>query len=390
MIDISDKTYAKILEALLSYVPDDLNKREGSLIRTSLAACAWAIEGMYLDLAYVQAQSYGETASTEYLDYIAAEQGLTRKPATSAVRYARFNMSPPVGTQFRLNGTGENIYYTLLTAATNSPDASYPDNPYLGEVTCTEAGTIGNVYSGSLGTVNFVAGLTSAILLGVVTPGTDVETDDSLRSRWKDSVGRVDFAGNIQAYRNYILSQPGIGAVQVYPTYQGPGTVLCSAISSDYEPLTTAQVNALQLLVCPPEDSGSNPSANGYGMAPVGAVVKITTPTAVGVDVTANVKILSSSSRTIAEIQEEAEEKIAAYIKSICAEWGTMSEWNVASYSLILYLNKVLGILNNIDGVEVASSILINGESQNLVFNQINVVGGQTIPVLNSVALTQI
>lgn len=390
MIDISDKTYAKILEALLSYVPDDLNKREGSLIRTSLAACAWAIEGMYLDLAYVQAQSYGETASTEYLDYIAAEQGLTRKPATPAVRYARFNMSPPVGTQFRLNGVSENIYYTLLTAATNSPDASYPDNPYLGEVTCTEAGTIGNVYSGALWTVDFVAGLTSAILLGIATPGTDVETDDSLRSRWKDSVGRVDFAGNIQAYRNYILSQTGIGAVQVYPTYQGPGTVLCSAVNDDYEPLTTAQVNALQTLVCPPEDGGSNPSANGYGMAPIGAVVKITTPTAVNVDVTANVKILSSSSRTIGEIQEEAEEKIASYIKSICAEWGTMSEWNVASYSLILYLNKVLGILNNIDGVEVASSILINGASQNLVFNQINVVGGQTIPVLNSVALTQI
>lgn len=390
MIDISDKTYAKILETLLSYVPDDLNKREGSLIRTSLAACAWAIEGMYLDLAYVQAQSYGETASTEYLDYIAGEQGLTRKPATPAVRYARFNMSPPIGTQFRLNGVSENIYYTLLTAATNSPDASYPDNPYLGEVTCTEAGTIGNVYSGSLGTVDFVAGLTSALLLGIATPGTDVETDDSLRERWREAVGRIEFGGNIQAYRNFILSQPGIGAVQVYPVYNGPGTVLCSAINSDYEPLTTAQVDALQMLVCPPEAGNLNPSANGYGMAPIGARVVITTPNAVPVSITADVKILSSSSRTIGEIQTEAAAKITEYIKSICMDWGTMSAWNLAHYSMTLYLNKVLGILNNLDGVEVASSVLINGSASDLILHQFAGPGWQQIPVFDSVTLTQI
>ena len=67
-----------------------------------------------------------------------------------------------------------------------------------------------------------------------------------------------------------------------------------------------------------------------------------------------------------------------------------MSEWNVASYSLTLYINKVLGILNNLDGVEVASSILVNGNGSDLVLPQLNTVGGQTIPIFNSVVLTQI
>lgn len=75
MLDITGKTNAKILADMLARVSDELNKREGSLIRTSLSAASWAIEGLYLDLIWVQKQAYGETATTEYLDYIAAEAG---------------------------------------------------------------------------------------------------------------------------------------------------------------------------------------------------------------------------------------------------------------------------------------------------------------------------
>ena len=78
MIDVSDKTFDNILSEMLARVPDELNKRDGSLIKTSLAAAAWTIEGLYLDLAYVQRQAYGTTASTQELDYIVAECGLTR------------------------------------------------------------------------------------------------------------------------------------------------------------------------------------------------------------------------------------------------------------------------------------------------------------------------
>lgn len=389
MIDLSDKTFAKILADMLARVPSDLNKREGSLIRTSLSAAAWAIEGLYLDLLYIQKQAYGDTATTEYLDYIAQETGLERKQATPAIRHGRFNIAPPINTQFSVMEADTNLYYTLTKAAVSSPDASYPDTPYVGELTCDTPGSIGNDYSGKLGVVGFVNGLTSAILTDTVIPGEDIETDASLRARYLSAVGRVEFAGNIDAYRNYLLAQSGVGAVQIYPVWNGPGTVLISVVDEDFAPVTDAKLNELQTLVCPPEASNTDPSANGYGIAPIGAVVTLTKPVQVGLTITADVAIKSSSSRTLAEIQAEAETKILEYIAGQCEAWGTMSSWNIAEYHLTIYYNKVLSVLNNLEGVEVATNLLINSDDSDIDLTQTAALNGQEVPKLTSITLSE-
>ena len=259
MIDLSLKTFSNILAEMLSYVPVELNKRDGSLIKTSLAAASWAIEGLYLDLEYIQRQSFGLYATGEYLDYKVAEAGLTRKQATPCVRYARFNIAPQVGSRFKVAEISENIYFTLTSAAVNSPDVSYPDAPYIGLVICDESGTIGNITNSTLVTVGFISGLTTALLLDISTAGTDQESDNSLRERYKLAVGKVEFCGNIPAYRNFLLEQSGVGAVQVYPVWDGPGTVLCSVVDGDYLPVTSDKINELQMILCPPDDGGTEP-----------------------------------------------------------------------------------------------------------------------------------
>lgn len=390
MIDLSSKTFANLLKDMLARVSAEYNKRDGSLIKTSVAAAAWAIEGIYLELANIQRQGFALFATGEYLDYKVAEAGLERKEATPAVRYARFNIAPPLHSRFQVAGTSQNIYYYLSTEATNSPDASYPNAPYLGQVTCEQDGTIGNDYTGNLLCVDFLAGLTTALLLDVIVPGIDQESDSSLRERYKAVIGKVEFGGNIAAYRNFLLEQSGVGAVQVYPTWNGPGTVLCSVVDSDYLPLTEEQIEILQDLVCPPESGSSDPSENGYGMAPIGAVVIVTTATQIDIDVTADVKIIPGSYRTIGEIQAEATEEIKAYISELCANWGRMGAFNHATYSITVYANKILGILNNISGVEVANNLLINGSSNDLVLTEAGSIGGQQVPALDSVVLTEI
>ena len=50
MIDFSGKTYANILSDQLSRVPDDLDKREGSIIQTALGPVSWYLEGVYMDM----------------------------------------------------------------------------------------------------------------------------------------------------------------------------------------------------------------------------------------------------------------------------------------------------------------------------------------------------
>lgn len=390
MIDLSLKTFNNILAEMLSYVPVELNKRDGSLIKTSLAAAAWVIEGLYLDLEYIQRQSFGLYATGEYLDYKVAEAGLTRKQATPCVRYARFNIAPQVGSRFKVAEISENIYFTLTSAAVNSPDISYPDAPYIGLVTCDEAGTIGNITNSTLVTVGFISGLTTALLLDISIAGTDQESDNALHERYKLAVGKVEFGGNITAYRNFLLAQSGVGAVQVYPVWDGPGTVLCSVVDGDYLPVTSDKLNELQMILCPPDDGGIEPSEYGYGMAPIGAVATVTTATALNISVTADVKIKPNSSATIAEIQNQAEIEIREYISNLCSEWGTMGSWLSVNYSMTIYLNKVLGMLNSIPGVLVANNIKINGNASDLVLTEQGTIGGQQVPVFNSVVLTQI
>ena len=389
MIDLSLKTFSNILSEMLSYVSVELNKREGSLIRTSLAAAAWAIEGIYINLANIQKQAYALYATGEYLDYKVAEAGLTRKSATAAVRAARFNMAPPLNSRFQVKDASQNVYYYLSSNAVYSPSTEYPDAPYLGKVTCEEAGTIGNEYSGDLGSVDYVSGLTTAILLGIEIAGTDQESDDSLRERYKAVVGTVNFGGNISSYRNYILEQSGVGGVQVYPTWNGPGTVLCSVIDSNYKPIGNTKISELQYLICPPDAGNTNPSANGYGMAPIGAAVTITTANEVQITITADVKIKTSSSRTLAEIQADAETDVKAYILELCKEWGTMGSFNIPTYTIIIYVNRIIGILNSIDGVEVANLVRINGSASDLILNESGTIGGQNVPSFGSITLSQ-
>ena len=79
--------------------------------------------------------------------------------------------------------------------------------------------------------VTAIASLTSAVLGDIMVPGEDEETDERLRQKYNESFKTVSFGGNIAAYRNAILAIQGVGAVQVYPTWKGGGTVLCSILS---------------------------------------------------------------------------------------------------------------------------------------------------------------
>lgn len=390
MIDLSLKTFSNILAEMLSYVSVELNKRDGSLIKTSLAAAAWAIEGLYLELAYIQRQAYGLYATGEYLDYKVAEAGLSRKQATPCVRNARFNLAPPVGSRFKVGEIDENIYFTVTTQATNSPDALYPNAPYLASVTCDEPGTIGNIINSSLLSVSFISGLTTALLLDISIEGTNQESDSALRDRYKLAVGKIEFGGNIPAYRNFLLKQTGVGAVQVYPVWNGPGTVLCSVVDYDYLPVSADKVQELQMILCPPDDGSNVPSENGYGMSPIGAIATVTTATSVSVSITTAVRIKPGSATTIAEIQAEAERQVREYIIDLCSEWGTTGSWRSAEYSMIIYINKLLGILNSIPGVLVANNITINGSTNDLILTEQGSIGGQQIPVFESIVLTQI
>ena len=220
MLDLSGKTMNALLSSMLLRITEQVNKREGSLIRTALSAAAWVIEGLYIELIDVQRQAYGTTASGDYLDLKAEERGVKRIPATQAVyeMYADIG-TLPIDFQF---ADSSSYTWNVTTAPLSGPDSQ---GLYLYHITCQTAGLIPEP-AGQLRSLSFYAGLTTAFFGNVVVPGEDQEDDASLRKRYEESLVEIAFAGNVDAYREKILETvfevsggtATVGALQVYPT----------------------------------------------------------------------------------------------------------------------------------------------------------------------------
>lgn len=327
MIDLSGKTMASLLSSMLLRITEQVNKREGSLIRTALSAAAWAIEGLYIELIDVQKQAYGTTATGDYLDLKAEERGVTRIAATQAV----YEMYADVGTlpiDFQL-ADSSSYTWNVSTAVLSGPDAQ---GLYLYHITCQTAGVIPEP-SGNLRSLSFYAGLTTAFFGNAITPGTDEESDAALRARYEESLVEIAFAGNVDAYREKILSTTFnisggsglVGALQVYPTTDENGAlkggnVKVWILNSDLAVASQALVDAVQNEICPMYNGVS--TGDGYGWAPIGANVHIMTATSTPMlAITINVTL--SSGATVDVVKEKITNNIAAYIRTLKQGWGT-------------------------------------------------------------------
>lgn len=388
MLDISGKTFYTLLMNMLNRVSESVNKREGSLIRTSLAAAAWAIEGIYIELAYIQKQAFALFASGDYLDYKVAERGLTRKPATASVRKGVFNIAPPVGSEFAAKNVSPLLVYRVTskpTQETIKDDKGAPVTQYVADLTCAELGTIGDSYSGDLLSLDFIAGLTSAKVTDIKYSGTDIETDESLRARYVDSMQGTPFGGNVDSYRQFILAIEGVGGVQVYPHPDGAGTVTCSIINDNYQSPTDELVSKVQLLVNPPSTyQNTSPSTNsyGYGVAPIGALVTISSATSYNVEIEAT---LVFNDTTLEIVKDEAIARIKEYILSVCKTWGTPVSRYDSKYEQALYTSRVIYTLLEINGVKNVTGVKINGQTEVLELEESSTI--QYLPVLYRVTI---
>lgn len=78
-------TYEDILQRMLDRVPNNMDKREGSIIYDALAPAAIELQLMYIELDVIMNESFADTASREYLIKRASERGITPEPATNAI-----------------------------------------------------------------------------------------------------------------------------------------------------------------------------------------------------------------------------------------------------------------------------------------------------------------
>lgn len=378
MIDFSNKTYARILEEQLKRVPDTIDKREGSLIQTALGPESWYLEGLYLDLDSVQKNAYAETAGGNWLNMLVAERGLERKAATRAVKKGIFNMEVPIGFRFSALTGGGYLSYK------NIKFIEQTENGYAYQLECETAGEVGNNYSGQLIAVDYVTGLSSAQLTELLSAGTEEESDDSLRKRYFATFETAAFGGNIASYRIALLAIDGVGAVQIYPVWQGGGTVLCSILDGNYKPAGSALIDKVQLMICPPEDGETKPSPNGYGMAPIGSAVTIGTGEELKLDISLSVQFISGITYGDA-YKSQIEEKIEEYLAAVRQSWGTTTKGKSTEYVVTVYMSRIIYAILTIPEVVNVEGITINGSASDVICVETSAV--QQVPVLGEVRI---
>lgn len=380
MIDFSGYTQKKIQTDMLAKVPNSFDKRQGSLIQVSLAPVAWTLEGFYMFLAQVQENAYADTAVGQALDYICAERGIYRKKAIPAVREGIFNVPVPEGAAFKTVNGAESVIFTAGKLRAGS------EGNYIYEMVCQTSGIAGNFYAGNLLPITSVRGLTQARIGQILISGEKEEEDEPLRKRYQETFEVAAFGGNIPAYRSAVLAMEGVGAVQVYPVWAGGGTVLISILNSRLGPADPGLVEKVQNEICPPEEGESNPSANGYGMAPIGARVTVVSATELPLNISCKIQ-RSDLSMAVSSYQGAVEQKIGDYIDTICETWGKPLRSYRVEYPVTVYVSRIIASILSVSGIVNVTEVEINGAAEDLVLTETAQL--QQIPVLGTVTIDE-
>lgn len=357
---------------MLAEITNQLDKREGSLIRTAISPIAWYLNKVYTELSEIEKNGFLMTATGEYLEKITINRGITRQPATYSVRRGVFNIEVAEGTQFiALNGNN-NLRYIITSFIEKKEDM------YHYRMTCDTAGAIGNQYAGNLQSVSYIDGLTKAEITDIITSGEDIETDSSLRDRYIQTLNEKGFGGNIASYMDYFNTRTGVGAVEIFPVYKGGGTTLISVLNSNYEIPDDLFIEELQNEICPPEANNASPSAYGYGLAPIGAIVTITKPEALKINIECTI---SKDNIDITELETKIIAKLEQYFLSLNKTFGTTLKQNSNEYEIKVLYARIYSDIFGLEGVLNLTSLKINGESNKDITIK-NTAELQQIPVM--------
>lgn len=375
MIDLSQQTYQNILTQMLDQVPATFDKRDTSPIPTALGPAAYALEGFYISLNQVQLAAYIQTATGQALDYLAVVAGLTRYPASAAVRLGIFDMAVPIGSRYSTINGADSINFQATAATTGETEGDY----YF-QLTAETPGSIGNEYTGPILPITAIPGLNSAQITDILVPGDDEESDEDFRARIIEALNDRPFGGNIASYRTYIMAIDGVGAVQVYPTWNGGGTVKCSVLGADFLPASPTLIENVQNAVDPPPNQGL-----GLGTAPIGAQVTIVAPDTLTVNVSATLQL--ASGYAIGQVQTPIQQAIENYMLSVRQEWATPVNTTSVEYQANVYVARIVAAIVSVPGVVNATNVQLNGGTADLILTEAGAT--QQVPITGTVTLSE-
>lgn len=356
-------TFEQLIADALAMASNTVDKRQGSIIYDTLAVSDVQLAEGYIQIKGYYIDCYALTAKGQYLDLRVAEAGVTRYPATPAVKRGIFAddkgdpVSIPIGTRFSTSEDTRALIYAVT--AIHTVDGKTVPGSY--RLTCETTGMAGNDYVGPLLPITYLTGIATANMTDLLIPARDVETDDALLARYLEIINRPAFGGNIAQYRQWVLEIPGVGAVQIYPVWQGGGTVKVSIIGADYLAASDTLIADVQTALDPVQNH-----AQGLGLAPIGHFVTVAAPQAVSIDIEATVTL--SPGVTKGMVEAEIQRRLSDYLLERRKLFGAASNGNF--YTVNIYQAKVSAAMMEVDGVENVTHVTLCGKEEDLILPQ--------------------
>lgn len=332
-------TFERIVRRMLDAVPQNVDKREGSILYDAVCGAALELANLYIELDVVLNETFADTASREYLIRRAAERGLSPEPATNAVLRGEFNIDVPIGSRFSL----EELNYAVIEKISTG----------VYRLRCETPGEAGNKRLGDLIPIDYIEGLQSAKLTGLLLPGEDEEDTEVFRKRYLDSLTSIAFGGNQADYKQKVTALDGVGGVRVMPAFYGAGTVQLIIKDSDMGVPSAELVSAVKQAVDPLEKTGQ-----GVGIAPIGHKVTVDATEWTTVNVVAT--ITYESGWNWAAVKTSAEQAIDEYFMELRTRWPDDGP-------IVVRVSQIEMRLLNLAGVLDVTGTTLNGNSNNLL-----------------------
>lgn len=410
---------------MLSRIPDSIDKREGSIIFDALAPAAYELEDYYVKLNEAYLNTFVDTAVGAALEMRAGELGIMRNSAVKAVRKGVFKDSDdipadiPIGSRFSTIDGDDSLNFIVREKLSDG----------IFRLECEQMGSAGNDYIGDLMAISPVSGLGSAELTDIIVPGKEIETDDELRGRIKQYVRSVAQDGNVAQYYEWAANFSGIGRAKVFPLWDGVNTVKVSILNSLFQPADSTLVEDFQDYLDPSDHESfsgdgiakvftlaaaakptwlnlitvdgvrmdpdtdyvydavdgtitfTNEPADGAvikaryrgglgnGIAPIGAIVTVSTATNKTIDISATITLTNGYT------QEQADTEIEALLEAHFSNIAYVK--NKVNY---IEIGALLLTAESIDGV---ADLLVNSEMADIA------LAAEEIPVVGTITLTE-
>lgn len=337
-LNSNEYTAEAVTERMRSSLKNPASKTEGSFAMDSIQAVAQEISRTvmmrivdFIDLTML------DTAVDEFLDRRGEDYGLKRNPATPAVGYALFKGAEGVIIPKGLTILSDTNSYTT------DYEAVIPSSGSVSiAVTCTLAGTAGNILTGA------ITGIRSTESIDGVTVtneepfegGTEAESDSSYRNRIYEKIRMPIASGNANSYIYWAKQVSGVGNARCIPLWNGAGTVKVVILSSDG--------------TAPDDTIVENVAKYIETQRPIGAKVTVSKAQEKQVRIEGWVKL--AGGHRLTDVQNEVNRAIQKYLTGIAYE----EESKILSYF------KISDLIFNVSGIADVIDYTINGEKKSI------------------------